>query len=97
MFEAFERRIFYGKPVWRLVADHSHIMDPSVSQEPVPGKDNTFKRVPNVLIPGDEYVGTASAGDHYLPDKHWLRISAYARGRRTRFSNWTAPRTREGN
>ena len=95
VFEAFERRFFRGKAVWRLVADHAHIMDPAIKKVPVPGKDNQLKRVPNVLNPGEEYIGSASAEGEYQPEKHWLRVSAYARGSSIRFYDWVAPRKLE--
>ncbi len=94
-FEAYPSRWTLGAPLWSIVADHRDLMDPALQKVPVHGKENTFQRVPNVLTPGSEYFGETAPNGGYLPDTYWLRVSAFARGRRFRFTNWVAPKTKE--
>ncbi len=74
--------------------DSASSWDPSQKMEPIEGKPNTSRRVPNVLQVGDELHGQFSPIKDYLPAIHWIKITASARNSKRGFVGWIAPMER---
>ena len=72
--------------------DQKSQMSPAMKKVADPWKPNTSSFVPNILAPGDEYLGITSAADGYDPAKHWIRVKAYPRGSNRCFVGWAKPR-----
>lgn len=82
-----------AKIVGETKFNSSSMWNPAQKSEPVEGKPNTTRRVPNVLQRGDEIHGMASPIEAYLPNRHWIKISAFARNSKREFIGWIEPKT----
>ena len=71
--------------------NHASLWNPAQKSEPIEGKSNTSRRMPNVLQPGDELHGNASPIEEYNPSKDFIKITAFARNSRRGFVGWINP------
>ncbi|SLN47878.1 hypothetical protein PEL8287_02469 [Roseovarius litorisediminis] len=93
--EFFEGKGASTGKLGEAIFDHSTRFNPATKDVPVDGKPNTSKREPNVIQPGDEIHGMAHPISEYRPDKHWIKVTALARGTNREFSHWIVPQKRK--
>lgn len=83
-------RWIWGKEIGKATFDERSHWKPAVKLVAT-DKPNTSRPEPNILSPGTELRAPARAITDYDPKTHWIKVTAYARNKRTGFTGWAGP------